>query len=77
MEKKQLTDGLRGGWNYNDKRWLGFANNHRMDVVIDLEKVTKIHSVSADFMQIVGTLCIYAIQKLSYHLLLMVKIILN
>ena len=52
--EKTLTDGLRGGWNYNDKRWLGFANNHRMDVVIDLEKVTKIHSVSADFMQIWG-----------------------
>ena len=50
--EKTLTDGLRGGWNYN--RWLGFANNHRMDVVIDLEKVTKIHSVSADFMQIWG-----------------------
>lgn len=52
--EKTLTDGLRGGWNYNDKRWLGFTNNHRMDVVIDLEKVTKIHSVSADFMQIWG-----------------------
>lgn len=52
--EKTLTDGLRGGWNYNDKRWLGFAENHRMDVVIDLEKVTKIHSVSADFMQICG-----------------------
>ena len=52
--EKTLTDGLRGGWNYNDKRWLGFANNHRIDVVIDLEKVTKIHSVSADFMQIWG-----------------------
>lgn len=52
--EKTLTDGLRGGWNYNDKRWLGFADNHRMDVVIDLEKVTKIHSISADFMQIWG-----------------------
>ena len=70
--EKTLTDGLRGGWNYNDKRWLGFANNHRMDVVIDLEKVTKIHSVSADFMQIWGPY-VYSHQKLSYHLLLMVK----
>lgn len=51
---KTLNDGLRGGWNYNDKRWLGFADNHRMDVVIDLEKVMKIHSVSAEFMQICG-----------------------
>ena len=52
--EKTLTDGLRGGWNYNDKRWLGFADNHRMDVVIDLEKETDIHSVAADFMQICG-----------------------
>lgn len=52
--EKTLTDGLRGGWNYNDRRWLGFADNHRMDVVIDLEQETEIHSVAADFMQICG-----------------------
>lgn len=52
--EKTLTDGLRGGWNYNDRRWLGFADNHRMDVVIDMEQETTIHSVAADFMQICG-----------------------
>ena len=49
-----LTDGLRGGWNYNDRRWLGFITDKRVDVVIDLEKETTIHSVGADFMQICG-----------------------
>lgn len=52
--EKTLTDGLRGGWNYNDRRWLGFADNHRMDVVIDMEQETDIHSIAADFMQICG-----------------------
>lgn len=49
-----LTDGLRGGWNYNDKRWIGFVGDDRMDVTIDLEEVKDIHSVSATFMQICG-----------------------
>ena len=52
--EKTLTDGLRGGWNYNDKRWLGFTAGNEMDVVIDLEEDTSIHSISADFMQICG-----------------------
>lgn len=47
-----LTDGLRGGWNYNDQLWQGFVTKDRVDVVIDLEKETPIHSVAADFMQI-------------------------
>ena len=51
---KTLTDGLRGGWNYNDKLWQGFVTKNRVDVVIDLEKVTDIHSIAADFMQICG-----------------------
>lgn len=49
-----LTDGLRGGWNYNDQLWQGFVTKDRVDVVIDLEKETLIHSVAADFMQICG-----------------------
>ncbi len=49
-----LTDGLRGGWNYNDQLWQGFVTKDRVDVVIDLEKETPIHSVVADFMQICG-----------------------
>lgn len=49
-----LTDGLRGGWNYNDQLWQGFVTKNRVDVVIDLEKETPIHSVAADFMQICG-----------------------
>lgn len=49
-----LTDGLRGGWNYNDQLWQGFVTKDRVDVVIDLEKETPIRSVAADFMQICG-----------------------
>jgi len=49
-----LTDGLRGGWNYNDQLWQGFVTKDCVDVVIDLEKETPIHSVAADFMQICG-----------------------
>lgn len=49
-----LTDGNVGGWAYNDRRWLGFVGKNRMDVVIDLEKETTIHSVKADFMQVCG-----------------------
>ena len=49
-----LTDGLRGGWNYNDQLWQGFVTKDRVDVVIDLEKETDIKSVAADFMQICG-----------------------
>jgi hexosaminidase len=47
-----LTDGWRGGWNYNDRRWLGFVGRPRMDVVIDLEDTLSLHHIGADFMQI-------------------------
>ena len=51
-----LTDGLRGGWSYGDGRWQGFLHrgDERVDVTIDLEKVTDITYVGADFMQITG-----------------------
>lgn len=51
-----LTDGLRGGWSYGDGRWQGFLHrgDERVDVIIDLEKVTDITYVGADFMQITG-----------------------
>ena len=49
-----LTDGLRGGWNYNDERWLGFITDNRVDVTLDLEEVKDISYIGADFMQICG-----------------------
>ncbi len=49
-----LVDGIRGGWTYGDKRWQGFLGRKGVDVVIDLEEVRNISSVSADFMQICG-----------------------
>lgn len=51
-----LTDGLRGGWSYNDGRWQGFLTpgQERVDVTIDLGEVKEIKYVGADFMQICG-----------------------
>ena len=42
-----LTDGIRGAWQ-------GFISDNRLDVTIDMEKETSIHSVTAAFMQVVG-----------------------
>ena len=47
-----LTDGIHGGWNNSDKRWQGFIGRGGIDVCIDLENITDITSVSADFMQL-------------------------
>lgn len=51
-----LTDGNCGGWSYHDGRWQGFLyrGDQRLDVTIDLEKVTPLSYVGADFMQITG-----------------------
>ena len=49
-----LTDGLRGTWTYADMRWQGFLGRGGVDVVIDMEEVTHIENISADFMQICG-----------------------
>lgn len=51
-----LTDGIRGGWSYGDGKWQGFLyrKGQRVDVTVDLEKVTDISYIGADFMQIVG-----------------------
>ena len=45
---ESLTDGLRGDWNGDDGRWQAFYGE--VDVVIDLESIEDIHSVSADFL---------------------------
>ena len=49
-----LTDGLRGGWSYNDSRWQGFIDKGRVDVTIDLGEPTDIREVYATFMQMPG-----------------------
>ena len=48
------TDGIRGDWTYGDGSWQGFISDNRLDVTIDMEKETPIHSVTAAFMQVVG-----------------------
>lgn len=45
-----LTDGWHGGWSYQDHRWQGFSNSF-LDVTIDLETETPIHTITATFMQ--------------------------
>lgn len=49
-----LTDGIRGDWTYGDGSWQGFVSDNRLDVTIDMEKETPIHSITAAFMQVVG-----------------------
>lgn len=47
--EKTLTDGLRGSWNYTDRRWQGFVQ--KMDVIVDLGATQEISYVGGDFMQ--------------------------
>ncbi|OGU35770.1 MAG: hypothetical protein A2068_15025, partial [Ignavibacteria bacterium GWB2_35_6b] len=47
---KTLTDGKRGDEDHH-YNWLGFEGNN-MEVVIDLEKISAVKKVSADFLQI-------------------------
>lgn len=49
-----LTDGIRGDWTYGDGSWQGFISDNSLDVTIDMEKETPIHSITAAFMQVVG-----------------------
>lgn len=43
-----LTDGIRGGWTYQDRKWQGTLRD--VDVTLDLGEVKPLHSVSASFM---------------------------
>lgn len=50
-----LTDGIRGGWTYSDKRWQGFLTSKSdlpFDVTIDMDEETDITYIGADFMQL-------------------------
>ena len=51
---KTLTDGIRGSWTYSDGVWQGFISRDRLDVTIDMGESTVLHSIGADFMQVVG-----------------------
>ena len=46
--------GIRGDWPYGDGAWRGFIPKNRLDVTVDMENETTIHSVTAAFMQVVG-----------------------
>lgn len=45
-----MTDGVRGGWNYGDKRWLGWLNMD-VDLMVDLGDEQEISYIGIDFMQ--------------------------
>lgn len=45
-----MTDGLRGGWNYGDRRWLGWLDTD-VDLVVDLGERQPVRRIAADFMQ--------------------------
>lgn len=47
-----LTDGVLGDWGPFGFRWQGFYGD--MDVVVDLDSIQEIHSVSASFMQVLA-----------------------
>ena len=50
-----LTDGIRGGWTYGDKKWQGFiGKDYCLDVTVDLGKKQSISTVAVDFMQAYG-----------------------
>lgn len=49
-KEETLVDGFKGNWMYTDGRWQGFANS-ALDVTMDLETITDIHHISAEFMQ--------------------------
>lgn len=43
-----LTDGIRGGWTYQDRKWQGWLKD--VDVTVDLGETKPLHVVSASFM---------------------------
>ena len=47
-----LTDGIRGGWTYGDRRWQGFSRD--VDLTVDLGEVKPVNYVGADFMHSYG-----------------------
>ena len=47
-----LTDGLRGGWTYGDRRWQGWLGDAEM--VVDLGEVKPVHYLDAAFMHSEG-----------------------
>ena len=47
-----FTDGVIGGWTYNDQRWQGFLSD--IDVTIDLGSVRDVSYVGGTFMQLIG-----------------------
>lgn len=51
-----LTDGIVGGWNYNDNRWQAFLGTKAdcLDFTIDLGEPTDIRAVKVEFMQVCG-----------------------
>lgn len=45
-----LTNGIRANWDFADGNWQGFIKKQGVDVMIDLEKETKLRDISIDFL---------------------------
>lgn len=49
-----LVDGQCGGWTHGDGTWQGFCGDSCLDLTIDLNRPTRLHSVSLEFLQCSG-----------------------
>lgn len=47
-----LTDGIRGGWTYQDKKWQGWFSD--LDLTLDLGEVKPLHYINTTFMHCPG-----------------------
>lgn len=47
-----LTDGIRGGWTYGDRRWQGFSGP--FEAIVDLGKIVDVNYAGATFMHAPG-----------------------
>lgn len=60
-----LTDGIRGGYSFNDGYWQGFQQVN-FEAVIDLGEVKTINQVSAGFLKAIGS-WIFPPKKIEYY----------
>lgn len=47
-----LTDGIRGGWTYQDKKWQGWFSD--LDLTVDLGEAKQLHYINTSFMHCPG-----------------------
>lgn len=65
--EKNMTDGKKGGWKFNDGKWQGFLQGKDMDkpcldVTLDLGRTRNIKSILMDFYQSAGAWIYYPLE---------------